>query len=353
MRLTPMDAMEDPGMTHACKFLALALVLVWLLPGPAAAQDKSIELKFSSWVGVGHGHHTGVLAPWAKMIEDKSGGRLKVTIYPGSTLGKATDHWDLVKNGIADMGFAAHGYTPGRFPLTSVVELPLLFKTSKGGSLAIWSLYEKYLKAEHAGVKLLWIWVHAPGQFHMGRKPVHTLEDLAGLKFRAGTPMTTAMMKALGGTPVNIPAPEAYNALERGVVDGTIFPWEAVFSFKLSEVLRHHTVADLYVAPLMTFMNQKKYDGLPPDLRKVIDDLSGTFGVELTGTVWDKNEEAGIAAAKKAGAIIYTLPAAERQRWAAKLKPVEDEWLTSMQAKGLPGRQLLQDLREAIKRYDP
>src|SRR5262249_11652228 len=102
-----------------------------------------------------------------------------------------------------------------------------------------------------------------------------------------------------------------------------------------------------------TVMNQKRYDSLPPDLRKVIDDLTGPFGVELTGTAWDKNEEVGIAAAKKAGATIYTVPPEERQRWAAKLRPIEDEWLVGMDAKGLPGRQVLKDLREAIKKYDP
>jgi len=152
---------------------------------------------------------------------------------------------------------------------------------------------------------------------------------------------------------VNIAAPETYNALERGVVDGTVFPWEAISSFNLAEVLRHHAVVDLVVAPLFTFMNQKKYESLPPDLRKVIDDLSGAWGAEFTGTVWDQNENEGIAAAKKAGATIYTVPLEERQRWAARLRPVEDEWVASMEAKGLPGRQLLSDLREAIKRSDP
>jgi TRAP-type C4-dicarboxylate transport system substrate-binding protein len=258
-----------------------------------------------------------------------------------------------VKNGIADMGFAALGYTPGRFPRSTVTELPLLFKSAKGGSQAVWSIYDKDLKTEFGGVKMLWIWVHPPGQFHMAKKAVRTPEDLVGLKIRSATPWTVAMVKALGATPVTIPAPEAYNALERGVVDGTIFPWEAVYSFKLSEVLRHHTVVDLYATPLMTIMNQQKYDSLPPDLRKVIDDLSGAWGAEFTGAVWDKNELEGIAAAKKANATIYTVPAEERARWAAKLKPVEDEWLTSMEAKGLPARQILKDLREAIKRYDP
>jgi TRAP-type C4-dicarboxylate transport system substrate-binding protein len=340
-------------MRHAWMLVALALAIVGFPLGSAVAQDKPIELKFSSWVSPVHGHHTQVMVPWAKMIEEKSGGRLKVTIYPGSTLGKPADHVDLVKNGIADVAFASPGYTPGRFPLVSVAELPLLFKTGKGGSQALWSLYDKHLKAEFKDVKMLWIWVHPPGQFHLAKKPVRVLEDLAGLKIRAATPILTNMVKALGATPVSLAAPETYTALERGVVDGTIFPWEAIASFKLAEVLRHHAVVNLYASPLFTFMNQKKYDSLPPDLRKVIDDLSGAWGAEFTGAAWDRNENDGIEAARKAGATIYTVPGEERQRWAAKLKPVEDEWVKSMEAKGLPGRQVLDDLREAIKRYDP
>jgi TRAP-type C4-dicarboxylate transport system substrate-binding protein len=337
-------------MRHA--WIALALILT-LTSWPAAAQDKPIELKFSSWVSAVHGHHTGVMVPWAKMLEEKSGGRLKVTIYPGSTLGKPADHYDMVKDGIADMGFTTPGYTPGRFPLITVTELPALFKTSRGGSLAVMSIFDKYFKNEFKDVKVLWFWVHPPGHFHLARKQVHKLEDLAGLKIRAATPMLTTMVKTLGAIPVSIPAPDTYTALERGTVDGTIFPWEAISSFKIAEVLKHHVASGLYVAPLFTFMNQKKYDSLPPDLRKVIDELSGSWGAEFNGRVWDQNELVGIEAIKKAGGTIYTLPAEERQRWAAKLRPIEDDWVKSTEARGLPARHLLGDLREAIKKYDP
>jgi TRAP-type C4-dicarboxylate transport system substrate-binding protein len=333
--------------------VALVLALTALPSAPVVAQTKPIELKFSSWVATVHGHHTGVMVPWAKMVEEKSGGRLKITIFPGSTLGKAADHFDMVKDGIADLAFTTPGYTPGRFPLITVTELPMLFKSSRGGSLAVMSVFDKYFKNEFKDVKVLWFWVHPPGHFHLAKKPVKVVEDLAGLKIRAATPMLTNMVKTLGAIPVSIPAPDTYTALERGTVDGTIFPWEAISSFKIAEVLKHHVASGLYVAPLFTFMNQKKYDSLPPDLRKVIDDLSGAWGAEFNGKVWDQNEFVGIEAIKKAGGTIYTLPAEERQRWANKLKPVEDEWLKSMEAKGLPGRQLLSDLREAIKRYDP
>ena len=334
--------------------IVVALVALAFAAAPAAGQGTTpIELKFSSWVSTVHGHHTGVMVPWAKMLEEKSGGRLKVTIYPGSTLGKAPDHFDMVKNGIADIGFTTPGYTPGRFPLISVTELPLLFKSSKGGSLAVMSIFDKYFKQEFKDVKVLWFWVHPPGHFHLAKKQVKVLEDLAGLKIRAATPILTNMVKALGAVPVSITAPETYSALERGVVDGTIFPWEAISSFKIAEVLKHHAEVNLYVAPLFTMMNLRKYESLPPDLRKVIDDHSGSWAAEFNGKVWDANELVGIEAIKKAGGTIYKVPAEERQRWAAKLKPVEDEWLKSMEAKGLPGKQLLNDLREAIKKYDP
>ena len=340
-------------MSRRLLVVTLALSLTCLVTGSTAAQDKPIELKFSSWVSAVHGHHTGVMVPWAKMVEEKSKGRLKITIYPGSTLGKAVDHYDMVKDGIADLGFTTPGYTPGRFPLIAATELPLLFKSSRGGSLAVMSIFDKYFKNELKDVKVLWVWVHPPGHFHLAKKPVHKLEDLAGLKIRAATPMLTTMVKTLGAIPVSIPAPDTYTALERGTVDGTIFPWEAISSFKLAEVLRHHVDIGLYVAPLFTMMNQKKYDSLPPDLRKVIDDLSGTWGAEFNGKVWDQNELVGIEAIKKVGATIYKLPAEERDRWAARLKPVEEDWVKSVEGKGLPGRQLLSDLREAIKKYDP
>ena len=119
------------------------------------------------------------MVPWAKMVEEKSGGRLKITIYPGSTLGKAADHYDMVKDGIADLGFSVPGYTPGRFPLISVTELPVgLFKTSRGGSLAVMSIFDKHFKNEFKDVKVLWFWVHPPGHFHLARKQVKVLEDL-------------------------------------------------------------------------------------------------------------------------------------------------------------------------------
>ena len=200
---------------------------------------------------------------------------------------------------------------------------------------------------------MLWLFHTAPFQVHTTRKPVKTLEDLAGMKLRSGGGQVAAVVKQLGAIPVTMAAPESYNALERGVVDGTVFPWEAIFGFKLYEVIKYHTVVNLNVATFFITMNLKKYESLSPDLKKVIDDLSGVWGAEFTGAAWDKGEEEGIAAAKQAGATTYTLPPAELQRWSQKVKPAEDEWIASMEAKGLPGRQVLADLRELVTKFDP
>ena len=340
-------------MRHPICIAVLTLTLASGASGSPAAQDKPIELRFSHWVGVGHIHHKTVLEPWAKMVEERSKGRLKITIYPGGVLGKPVDHYDMVKDGIADIGWGTHNYTAGRFPLTSAGDLPFMFKTSRGGSRALWELYVKHLQKEHEGVKVLWLFTTTPFHVLTTKRPVRTLEDLAGLKLRTGGGGIAALAKQLGAIPVTMAAPEAYNALERGVVDGTIFPWEVMVSFKLSEVIKQATVANLSAATFFITMNLKKWESLPPDLKKIMDDLGGAWAAEFSGAAWDKGDEDGLAAAKKAGISIYTLPIAERQRWIQKAKPLDDEWTTTMESKGLPGRQVLADLRELVKKFDP
>jgi TRAP-type C4-dicarboxylate transport system substrate-binding protein len=160
-------------------------------------------------------------------------------------------------------------------------------------------------------------------------------------------------VKTLGAVPVTMTAPDTYQALERGVVDGTVFPWEAIAGFKLAEVTRFHTIANLYVTTFFFTMNRRRCDGLPLDLRKVIDDLGGAWGAEFTGAAWDRGEEEGIAAARKAGSVIYALPPAEQARWVQKARLEQDEWVSRMEARGLPGRRVLADLRDLARKFDP
>jgi TRAP-type transport system periplasmic protein len=317
----------------------------------ALAQSAPIELKLSHWLPIGHMQHTQVLVPWAEMVEKRSNGALKITIFPGAVLGKAPDHWDLAQNGIVDIAWGTHNYTGGRFPLTSAFDLPFLARSAKGGSLALWDYYTKHLQKEHASVKVLMMHCPPPFHLHTTKKPVLTPADLAGMRVRVAGGPPSNLVKALGGVPVALALPEAYNALERGVVDATIIPHEAMWTFKLGEVTKHHSEIYAYVTSNFLAMNLAKFDSLPAEAKKVLNDLSGPWASEFAGNAWDKGELPGIEAIHKTGGTIHKLTPAQQQTWVDMAKPVEEDWVRTMEAKGLPAKQALADLREAIKRH--
>jgi TRAP-type transport system periplasmic protein len=317
---------------------------------PAAAQ--TIELKLSHWGTIAHVNQK-VFVPWAEMVAQKSGGKLKVTVFPGGVLGKPADHWDMGQNGVVDISWGTHNYTAGRFPLTSAMDLPFLINTSKGGSRALHEYYLKHLQKEHEKVKVLWLQCPAPFQLHMTKKAALVPDDLAGLRIRTGGGQLSEIVKSLGAVPVALSVPETYNALERGVVDGTILPYEAAKAFKLSEVTKHVVDIRIFTASQFTIMNLDRYNALPADLKKVIDELSGAWGAEYTGAQWDKAEGEGLAAIKAAGNEQHKVSDAQRALWQTKTKVVEEEWVRSMEAKGLPAKQALADLKDLLKKYDP
>lgn len=299
-----------------------------------------------------HNLHVDVFVPFAKEVEERTKGRVKVTIYPGEALGKSKDHYDMAMHGITDLAFAIHGYTPGRFPLSSVMELPFQVPSAKVGSRVVWELYEKkYFAKEYPGVKVLSLWVHSPGHVHMTKKLAKTLEDVKGLRLRSPGPLQTTLLRELGISPLTIPIPELYDALQRGMADGAVVPFSAVKDFKLHEVVRYHTVADMYVMTMTLLMNPKAWDGLPPDIQKIIEETSGARMSEMAGSSYDAYDQLGIEAAKKVKAEIYTLPPDEKKRWAERAKPVVDKWIADMEAKGLPGKKIYEETGQLLAKY--
>jgi TRAP-type C4-dicarboxylate transport system substrate-binding protein len=200
-----------------CVSAVVFLFGIAILPGTAAAE--TIDLKFSSPWPPQHPQHTMVIKPWGDKIEKLSGGRVKVTLFPGQALGKAADHYDMAAKGICDIALTNPMYTPGRFHLLSAFWLPFMVTTAEDTSVALWETYEKYFQNEFKDVKVLWMYVHAPGQIFTREKPIKTLADLKGMKIRATNPSVQESLKLLGASPVAIPVPDVYNALERGVVD--------------------------------------------------------------------------------------------------------------------------------------
>jgi TRAP-type transport system periplasmic protein len=307
------------------------------LPPPSTAQKQLIE-------------------PWAKRVEEQSNGRIKVEIYPSMQLGgKPPQLFDQVRDGVADVVWTVAGYTPGRFPKLEVIELPFVPGTAKATSAAAQEYYQTYAKDELADVHPILVHVHAPGTFHMKDKPIRTLEDLKGAKIRVPSRPINDALAALGATPVGMPVPQVPEAIQRGVVDGAVLPYEVTRPLRVHELVNSHTEfagdRGLYTVVFLFLMNKDKYDSLPADLKKVIDDNSGIPLALEVGEAWDKAEVPGRQAAKDLGDQFYVIDGAELERWKAGTQPVIDAWVAERNKAGDDGQALLDSARGLIAKY--
>ena len=330
--------------------LAIPLLASLALAAPAAAQE--VTLKLHHFLPPSSTTHADFLEPWARRVEAQSGGRIRIDIYPVMQLGgRPPQLYDQVRDGVVDLAWTLPGYTPGRFPLSEVFELPFVAGSATATSQAVMTFYQRHLRAEFWGVKVLALHAHAPGALHMTEHPVRRIEDLAGLKIRAPSRTVTAALAALGATPVGMPVPQVPEALARGVVDGAALPYEVTLPLRIHEIVKHHTNTGLYTAVFLFAMNKDRYESLPPDLRAVIDANAGVPLARLAGQVWDAAEAKGIAAARARGNDIYTLPPAEVARWKTATRPVIDAWIAHTDAAGLDGRALYDEAKALVAKF--
>jgi len=323
--------------------------------GVARAQD--ITLRLHHLLPQQSVAQVQFLQPWADKVMAESGGRLKVEIYPSMQLGgKPAQLFDQARDGVVDLVWTVPSYTPGRFPTIEVFELPFVTASAEATSQAVTEFATKYAREEFAGVHPLVFHVHAPGSLHLASRPVARLEDMTGLKLRAPHRPGTEALSALGAVPVGMPAPEVTQSLARGVVDGTLFPFEVVLPLRVHEVTRFHTrlfaKRGLYTVVIALLMNQARYDSLPPDLKAVIDANSGLAVAKWVGQVFDKAEQPGIDAALAKGNRLITLDQAELDRWEQATRPVVDRWVADSNARGLEGQALLDEARALVAKYD-
>ncbi len=332
---------------RAVSVLLLVAVAVWWSDSSVlGAPAETTELKLMSFAPADHLMNKDVFVPWGKMVEERTGGRVKVILYPGELLGKAKDSYDATVAGTADLSWVYMNATPGRFPLHSVYELPFLFSNVKVGNRVIWENFqeEPALKAEFRDVKVLWLHVIPLMQIHTGKKPIKTLDDLKGMKMRTPLGVASKVIKALGAVPVIMNVSDAYAALERGTVDGTVVPWSSVFSFKFDEVTKYHTEVNLWSSPHFFIMNSRKWNSLPPDIQKAIDSLSGKWGADFTGTVDDKYDVEAFQKLKALpGHEMMKLSPEDIEKGKKLLKPVWEEWVSEREAKGLPAKKILEE----------
>ena len=249
---------------------SIALLTMASIAAAAAAQDKPVMLKMSSWVPAQHPLNPALTA-WAEDIRKASGGTITATLFPSEQLGKAFDHYDMARDGIADAAYVNPGYQPGRFPIFAAASLPFQFANAKGGTAAIDAWYRAYAAREMKDVQFCFAFVHDPGSFH-SRKAIVSPADVKGMKVRPATSTIGQMITALGGTNVQASAPEARDMLERGVADAITFPWGSIGLFGIDKVVSHHLDAPLYVTPFVWVLNKDKYNAMSAAQKKVIDE---------------------------------------------------------------------------------
>jgi TRAP-type C4-dicarboxylate transport system substrate-binding protein len=344
MYLIPKEVMKMKHWKWLSLCLCLSVIGLAVFTSSAVAQ---IKLNYSIFFPA-PAPQTQVATEWAKEIGKRTGGKVQITMFPGGTLTPAPQCYDGVVKGISDIGMSVLAYTRGKFPLTEVADLPLGMKSGLEATKLINEYYKKFKPKELDEVKVMYLHGHGPGLLHT-KKEVKTLEDLKGMKIRC-TGLAAKIVGALGGTPVAMGMGETYDSLSRGVVEGSMAPMEALKTWKWGEVVKFTTECwgASYSTGFFVVMNKGKWNSLPPDVQKVIEQVNEEWIVKQ-GNNWDEIDKAGRDTTVKLGNKIISLSKEEDARWAKAVRPLLDEYVKNMKEKGLPGEEALKFYQDRVK----
>lgn len=329
-----------------------ALGLVFAVGGALA---QTVELKVSHIFPSSHFIQTMVLKPWTDEITAKTGGKVKFQIFAaGSALGDINKQFDQTRAGAVDIALALPGVPRARHPRTVLMELPFLVRKASTATRVLMEMYDKYLAVDFPGVKMVTLTSTNAGSIHSRTKSIKDIADLKGMRVRSPTPPITAMLEFIGATPVGLPPTQIYENAEKGTIDAVVMPWGPVGAFKLNEVLNFHLEADSYVVTQYTIMNQKSYDSLPADAKKVFDEVSAQhFTPERWGKVWTDTDNEAVEAAKKRGQEIVPVAAETRNKWRKQLEPVIDKYLAEEEKRGVKDvRAILAEMQRLVAKYE-
>ncbi|CUH78434.1 TRAP transporter substrate-binding protein [Tropicibacter naphthalenivorans] len=328
-------------------------LMAGLMASTAMAQE--VTLRFQHFVSPQSANPKYFIEPWAEKIEAESGGRIKVEIYPFMQLGgTAPEQFDLIQDGVIDGGWVIPGYQAGRFPETEALELPFMVtKSAEEASRVAWEFTQKYLTDDFENVHLIAAHMHGRGLVHKKGPAVDDLTDFEGLKLRGPSRPATLLLEKLGAMPIGMPVPQFTESLSKGVVDGGVITWEMSPSLKLDELTDSHTdVAgdySLYNLFFIWAMNKDVYESLPDDLRAVIDANSGLETSAWAGRAHDLGDADGKAVMIAAGNEVAEMSPEMTEVIKAKGDEVIADWIADMDAKGLPGAQMVKDARALVE----
>ncbi len=326
-------------------------------PTLSVMAQQTVTLKFHTFMAPLSNVWLNMHKAWMAKVEKESGGRIKFEGYPAMQLGGTpVQLYDQVKDGVVDIVWTLPGNTAGRFPRVEVFELPFMMTNAEATSKAYWEYVQTMAPDEFKDTQVLALQVHGPGMFHTKDKHIKTAADLKGLKMRGPTRQVTKLLGYLGATPVGMPLPGIPDALSKGTIDGAAIPWEVVPSVKVHELTKFHSEFDpaggaLYTTTFVMAMNKAKYNSLPPDLKKIIDNNSGMATSAWLGKVQQTGDIAGRQSAVDRKNTIYTIPATDAQEFRRKSALVEVEWVEDMNKRGFDGRKLLDTARALIDKH--
>lgn len=296
------------------------------------------------------------LEPWAQKVMADSNGRIKIETFPSSQLAPPAATYDAIKDGIMDLGWGLPGYTPGRFPLSEVFELPFMASSAEVTSQAAWDFFEAHLQEEFSDVHMIAFHVHSPGLFHVKGEPITNLQDLQGRTIRAPTRAMNEALALMGAEPVGMPVPQVPEAISRGVIDATVLPYQVTIALKLAELVDSHTSFEgdrsLYTATFFFAMNKESYENLPDDLKAIIDANTGRAFSAQAGRAMDEDDAVGLELAQTNGNAFFTFSEEDRETWLATTQAVTDNWIAATNEAGLDGEALIQEVENLILKYE-
>ncbi|WP_054703599.1 TRAP transporter substrate-binding protein [Bacillus sp. JCM 19041] len=282
--------------------------LLFLIGGcTAATTSEEVEqhLMFSHFFPPNHEQETVVIQTFIEDIREQTSGAISIRSFPGGSLAAPDTQFDAAATGAVDLGLSVHSYTPGQFPLSSIMELPFMSESGTEGSRILWQLFEEFpdLQQEYNEVVPLWLYTSEPGQLYTVGKQVKTMEDLQGMRIRSPSPEVNAWLSALGATPVSMPMNEAYEALDRGVVDGIVGPWHTLLDYSLYEVIEYATVGDFYMSTFYTVMSQNSWESLSDEEQDIFVETTGEKMSLKAGQNFDKRAQEAKEASEQANVV--------------------------------------------------
>lgn len=325
-----------------------------LLGGAASAE---VVLKVHHFLGPKSPAHVSLISGWCNDIAKASNNELKCQIFPAMQLGGTPPQlFDQAKDGTADVVWTLPGYTANRFSKTEVFELPFFVRDPSAASGALYEYATKFAPDEFDGVKIIALHTHGPGLIHTRDKQVTRLEDLQGMKLRGPTRLTNKMLGLMGATPIPMPVPGVPEAMNKGVIQGAILPYEVVPAIKLNELAKFTAEPDpkgnaLYTATFAFVMNPAKYNSLPAHLKKVIDDHSGVAMSKRFGKLLHEGDTPGKKSMEQSNVTISVIPAAEVARWEQVTQKVAEDWVKEHEQRGVDGKKLIQEAKSLIEKH--